>query len=86
MTIDIDDLESRAKTCIGIDPNGGIAIYSMELLALIAEVRALREDAERWRWLRQENSDYLSNWGVDIGHDWAGENLDEVVDTARGAK
>lgn len=53
-------------------------------LELIAEVRRLREDAERYRWLRSDgleniNFKHLTSDTCDIG-------LDHAIDVARGAK
>lgn len=54
--IDIDALEALAKAATSGLPSDRIpfALHAMDpaaILALIAEVRALREDAERWRQL-----------------------------------
>ncbi|TCG09340.1 hypothetical protein BZM27_05935 [Paraburkholderia steynii] len=61
------------------------AVNPAAILALIAEVRALREDAYRYRWLREQNSDYKSAWCVENIYNWVGEDLDAEIDKARGA-
>jgi hypothetical protein len=64
------------------------------VLALIAEVRALREDAERWRWIRQGKSVWVKvpvkekHVEYFIGHKPEPkfpECFDKAVDAARGS-
>ena len=57
MTIDIDEIERIAKAG---DP-WGYAATPANILALIAEVRALREDAQRWHLVRDQASIYQGN-------------------------
>jgi len=62
-------------------------------LELIAEVRALREDAERYRWLRAQhwNESDLAvvrhpKQSVRLGFDCpSAERLDSAIDAARGS-
>lgn len=67
------------------------------ILALIAEVRALRADAERYRWLRQQPNDTTApridvvQWqemdeSANEGHGLRLDELDATIDAARGAK
>ena len=66
-----------------------------ELRRLHAEVEALRADAERYRWLREESGkrpDFYSgeaNWMVSrsqggMGQNFFGEKIDAAIDAARG--
>jgi hypothetical protein len=59
--IDIEELERLAKAATSGLPGDRIpfALHAMDpegILALIAEVRALREDARRYQWLK-------AHWG-----------------------
>ena len=45
--------------------------------------KAEKVDGERYRWLREQNSNYMSSWSVDHGYNWVGEDLDGVIDVAR---
>ena len=55
------------------------------ILELIAEVRRLLTDAERYRWLRGQNISHASDWCVENNWLWV-ENLDAEIDAARGIK
>jgi hypothetical protein len=58
----------------------------------IAELEALKADAERYRWLREQNADLEHDTFVVLTHDdaveepwqklWAGADLDEAIDQA----
>jgi hypothetical protein len=90
--IDIDELERL----INAHKMPGSPISGATALALIAEVRALREDAERYAFLkRQARSDPK----MDGQHVWysipmrnpnggalRGNTLDDAIDAAQGAK
>lgn len=79
--IDIDTLEALARNVAAI--GRPVAANPADIIALIEEVRALREDAERYRWLRDQNASYMSRWSVDREYEWVGEDLDAAVETAR---
>lgn len=60
------------------------------VLALIAELRSLRADAERYRWLRdriKNKGDMViakcSEWSIES---WSGDNPDDAIDTAMQAQ
>jgi hypothetical protein len=89
--MDLDAMERLA--------NAGVTRLS-EVKALIAEVRALREDAERYRWIRDdahngfpiEGAGRIGNFQVSQkvrageAQYFGGRFLDEAIDAARGAK
>jgi hypothetical protein len=73
-------------------PNG-VYVRHSDYAALEAEVQALREDAERYRWLRAQRWD-KSNLAVvchpkqsaRLGFDCpSAERLDSAIDAARGS-
>lgn len=98
----IDDSRGWAVVWHGIGRNGGIwheevaefiaAVNPISVLALIAEVEALRKDAKRYRWLR------LADWWrspfcvisnpkeqAKLGSDCpSGYRLDAAIDAAMG--
>lgn len=74
---------------------GGLFVKASDYEALEAEVRALREDAERWRWIRQGKSVWVKVPVKDkhveyfIGNKPEAkfpECFDAAVDAARGSK
>jgi hypothetical protein len=74
MTIDLDDLQAAiAKFGQPISPETA--------LELCAEVRRLREDAERYRWLR--NHKHLDSWWSVAGPKDRCANIDADIDAAR---
>lgn len=54
--IDIDSLEALARDVAAI--GRPVAANPADILALIAEVRALREDAGRYRWIKGKKVDF----------------------------
>jgi hypothetical protein len=58
------------------------------LRQLLAENDALREDAERYRWLRERDVDAISKGGIFVGmtpenYVMNGSDCDELIDAAR---
>jgi hypothetical protein len=104
MSVDLDELERLAKAAITRGLPGDRMMFALKamdpegMLALIAEVRALREDAERYRYLRERRFYYADNpntsmyhkAGVDSGYLHVKtidrEGLDAAIDVARKEK
>jgi hypothetical protein len=61
--IDLDELERIATAG---DP-WGYAATPKNILELVAEVRRLREDAERYQWLRRRDLDTIDMGGLFVG-------------------
>lgn len=90
--IDLDEIERIANAG---DAYGHVTTCAT-VLALIAEVRALREDAERYRWLAEQVA--FGEWfvGFDVDRDRYGvgtdhymddkADMDASIDRDRGAK
>jgi hypothetical protein len=88
--IDIDELERLAKDAAETGVAGHrikffMSIDPESILALIAEVRALREDAERYRWLCNGNGYFLEEEQL-YGHVNQKSEADEAIDAARKEK
>lgn len=66
----------------------GNKIGAKAIRELLAENDALREDAERYRWLRARDVDSISKGGIFIGmtpenYVMNGSDCDELIDAAR---
>ncbi len=46
--------------------------------------KAEKVDGDLYRWLRDQNSNYLSVWSVDRGYEWVGEDLTAAIEKERG--
>ncbi|WP_047301293.1 hypothetical protein [Pseudomonas fluorescens] len=64
----------------------GYEAYEQTVKELRAEVEALREDAERYRWLQHGRSGYIEvvEWIGPHATGMTGEDLDALIDTAMG--
>jgi hypothetical protein len=91
MTIDIDEIERSARALLAADPDDfeaasrefHQAANAADVLTLTAELRRLRDDAERYRWARNTPICIGRN-GILIQN--VGDRLDAAIDAARKEK
>ena len=80
---------SKAETWLYADRMGRFAALIQQQME--AENAELRKDAERYRWLKEQQRMAYGDTAViswNIGHDWQrinSESLDEAIDRARSA-
>lgn len=79
----IIELANQYRDVLPAYRNSDEAVIAFARAVLAESAEPYRQDAERYRWLRENDggSDVIINWNV--GHDWiSSEDLDAAIDAA----